>query len=78
MLTDQNPQPLDVVLTQLELNNDHLVMVSTEQLTHKQVQKARKGKRVTSSIQAKITRALNAAIGEAKYTRKDLFNVSSI
>jgi len=53
---------LDKVLEQYSLKNDDLVQASVEQLTHKQVQKARKGQRVTPNIQGKITRALNAVV----------------
>ena len=71
-------QPLDALLQQLEIGNHELVEASTEQLTHKQVQKARKGRRLTSNLQRKITRALNAACRlrerEGNYGPGDLFN----
>ena len=35
---------------------------STEQLSHKQVQKARKGRQLTLQLMQKVTRALNVAI----------------
>jgi len=57
---DLGPQPLDAILDEICLNNHQLVALSTEQLTHKQVQKARKGKRISVNIQRKILRALNA------------------
>lgn len=57
---DLGLQPLDALLDEIGLNNHQLVALSTEQLTHKQVQKARKGKRVSVNIQRKILRALNA------------------
>jgi len=65
--------PLDDVLKSLSLRNDDLVQASDEQLTHKQVQKARKGRRVTLNIKGKIVRALNAVVEEGRYTAKDLF-----
>lgn len=57
---DLGPQPLDALLGELGLDNHQLVALSTEQLTHKQVQKARKGRRLSANIQGKILRALNA------------------
>ena len=71
---DHGPQPLDALLTSLEYTNDDLVKSSSEQLTHKQVQKARRGKPVTANIKGKITRALNTFAGEERFTEKDLFN----
>jgi hypothetical protein len=69
------PQPLDRILDELGLANSVLVEASTEQLTHKQVQKGRKGRRLTPNIQHKIVNALNAAAdGERKYAIGDLFN----
>ena len=67
-------QPLDQILEKYSLKNDDLVKTSSEQLTHKQVQKARGGKEVTPNIKGKITRALNAAVDNAEYTEDNLFN----
>ena len=44
---DLGLQPLDKMMDEWGLDNHQLVEVSTEQLTHKQVQKARKGRRLT-------------------------------
>ncbi len=66
-------QPLDAMMESRSLQNDDLVQVSGEQLTHKQVLKARKGKFVTSNIKGKIVRAFNAVIEGGNYTQKDLF-----
>lgn len=75
------PQPLDRLLEDLGLNNHELVAASTEQLTHKMVAKARKGRRLSRNIQMKVVRALNAAVKakvpgeEARaYLVEDLFN----
>jgi len=67
-------QPLDEVMTNLELKAEDLVKCSTEQLTFKQVKKAREGIRVTSNIRQKIRNALNGCVGEEKFTLKDLFS----
>ena len=68
-------QPLDEILNKLELTNRDLVAASTEQLTHKQVQKSRNGRRVTPNIQQKILRALNGLSpdGGKQFTLPDLF-----
>ncbi|HRQ90739.1 MAG TPA: hypothetical protein PLA50_18245 [Bacteroidia bacterium] len=77
---DLGPQPLDALLESLGLDNHALVSASTEQLTHKQVQKARKGRYVTLNIQRKVLKALQAAVpkGEGEEPRQfkieDLFN----
>ena len=44
---DLGLQPLDKMMNEWAIDNHQLVEVSTEQLTHKQVQKARKGRRLT-------------------------------
>ena len=66
-------QPLHQVLEDLELQNHDLVVASSEGLTHKQVNKGRKGRRVTHNIQDKITTALSAA-ADKEFRVKDLFN----
>jgi hypothetical protein len=77
---DFGPQPLDALLSELGLENHALVAASTEQLTHKQVQKARKGRYVTGNIQRKILKAVNAAVpagedgAKAVYVLGQLFN----
>jgi hypothetical protein len=77
MPQDHVVQPLDQIMESRCLKNDDLVSASIEQLTHKQVQKVRKGRRVTSNIQGKIIRALNAAVENGAYTQKDLFDFSA-
>ncbi len=70
-------QPLDALLETFEYVNGDLVGASTEQLTHKQVQKARKGRRVTANIQKKILHALRTMRKDhedEKYQVSDLFN----
>lgn len=70
-------QPLDGVMTRLGLSNHALVSASTCQLTHKTVQKGRKGRRLTESAQQKILTALLAAKPGEKFSLQDLFNYSS-
>lgn len=71
---DLGVQPLDGLLAELGLRNADLVRASTDQLTHKQVARGRKGRRLTRNIQEKILRALNAAGGERRFRLEDLFN----
>lgn len=61
---DLGPQPLDRVMERLGLDNHDLVSASTEPLTHKMVQKGRKGRRLTPRIQCRILRALNRVLAE--------------
>nr|WP_193211813.1 hypothetical protein [Luteolibacter marinus] len=44
------------------LSNHDLVDASPEQLTHKQVQRARNGRRLTLAMMMKVSRTLNIAI----------------
>ena len=75
---DLGIQPVDALLTELGLGNHELVEASTEQLTHKQVQKARKGRRLTKNLQMKVKNAVEGALrarGETRsFTLVDLFN----
>ncbi|MEM6278840.1 MAG: hypothetical protein AAF733_05130 [Verrucomicrobiota bacterium] len=75
---DLGVQPLDAILREMGLENRDLVLASTEQLTHKQVQKARKGRRVSSNIQGKIRRALERVVAgrgeERSFALSELFN----
>lgn len=59
---DLGTQPLDKLLNDWGLSNHHLVEISTEQLTHKQVQRARQGRRLTLKMMMKVTRAFNVTI----------------
>jgi len=65
-------QPLDALMNELELKNHDLVEASTDGLTHKQVQKGRKGRRLTRNIQDKIATALSAT-AEKSYSVPELF-----
>ena len=55
-------QRIDSIMQYWGLDNHDLVSVSTEQLTHKQVQKARMGRELTLKMMQKVARALNVAI----------------
>ncbi len=81
---DHGPQPLDGLMTRWGLTNHQLVQSSIEQLNHKQVQKARKGRQLSLHLMLKLTGTLNAAIlarlpkqaraGFTPYLHKHLFN----
>lgn len=66
-------QPLDRVMEERGLKNHELVAASKDGLTHKQVQKGRKGRRLTRNVQDKIVEALSVSTGEV-YKLGQLFN----
>jgi hypothetical protein len=65
-------QPIAQRLVELGLRPHDLVAASTEQLTHKMVTRACKGRWLTRHTQCKVRDALNRAVG-ANYTLGDLF-----
>jgi hypothetical protein len=72
---DMGVQPLDALLAQLGITNHAVVAASGEQLTHKVVQKGRRGRQLTRRAQDKIMRALTKAAGPgANFTRDQLFS----
>lgn len=66
-------QPLVEVMSRHGLKPQDLVEASTEQLTHKMVARACKGRRLTPKAKAKVGAALSAAAGEV-VRASDLFN----
>jgi hypothetical protein len=72
--TERNlgPQPIAEVMASHGLKAHDLVAASAEQLTHKMVSRACKGRRLTPNVQTKVLRAVNAATGK-NYTLGDLF-----
>lgn len=83
---DFGDQPLLLLLERWGLTNHDLVAVSPEQLTHKQVQRAGHGRKLTLKMKQKLSRTLNFAVwgrltdDERKkfveYFPKHLFNYS--
>ncbi|MGI6300552.1 MAG: hypothetical protein ACOX52_05785 [Verrucomicrobiota bacterium] len=69
---DVGPQPLDDLMDHANISNADLVQASTAQLTHKQIQKARKGRRITLNIQDKILHAL-CTHTKQQFVRDQLF-----
>lgn len=74
MDTERNlgPQPIAGLLERHALTPNDLVRASTQQLTHKMVARAVKGRRLTANTMGKVLDALNAASG-GTYARGDLF-----
>lgn len=72
-------QPLDGIMTEAGLDNHALVEASTEPMTHKAVQRARKGRRLTPHMKRRMAAALNEALNklgtppETPWTPKTLF-----
>lgn len=66
-------QPIARIMGELQLRPHDLVAASTQQITHKMVARACKGRRLTPHVQIKILDALNAA-AEGSYALRDLFN----
>jgi len=72
---DVGVQPLDAIMTEKEIKNHDLVAAMPPGfINHKQVQKARKGRRLTVHMQEKILEALNAFSDPVSYEFSDIFN----
>jgi len=73
-------QPLDAVMAELAVTNHELVEKCGEGLTHKAMNRARKGRRMTARMKLRITQTLNALLKkreaglEKEYRVRDLFN----
>ena len=70
---DLGEQPLARIMGERGLKPHDLVAASGEQLTHKMVSRACRGRRLTPHVQEKVLRALNRAAG-GNFSRGDLFN----
>lgn len=70
---DLGEQPLAKIMAEHGFKSHDLVSNSTEQITHKMVGRAVKGRRLNLKIQYRILNALNKAAGK-QYVLKDLFN----
>lgn len=67
---DNGLQPLDAILTELTISNHDLVAACSEPLTHKAVQRARKGRRLTPKMKVRITEALNGLLRDRTLDRQ--------
>lgn len=70
---DLGLQPVAKLMAEYGLKPNDLVSSSTDQLTHKMIGRAVKGRRLTPNIQRKVLNALNKAAGK-QYQLKDLFS----
>lgn len=69
---EYGPQPIAELLEKHNLKAHDLVAASTEQITHKMVSRACKGRKLSRRVQFKLVNALNTA-AEQNYTLKDCF-----
>ncbi len=67
------PQPIAKIMEEAKLKAHDLYVASTQQITHKMVTRACKGRKLTHKVQLKVRNALNAATGK-EYSLGDLFN----
>ena len=65
-------QPIIELLEKHNLTHHDLVTASTEQITHKMVTRACKGRKLSRRVQMKLVKALNTAT-EQTYMLKDVF-----
>lgn len=70
---DLGQQPIALLMEQSGLKATDLVDASSEQITHKMVSRAIKGRRLTANTMGKVHRALDKATGST-HQRSDLFN----
>lgn len=70
---DLGEQPIAKIMIELGFKPHDLVSNSTEQITHKMVARAAKGRRLNLKIQYRLLNALNKVSGK-QYVLKDLFN----
>jgi len=72
-------QPLDALMTEHSLGNHDIVSACDEPLTHKAVQRGRKGRRLTTHMQRRIAAAMNKTMKlqgkamESEWKISDLF-----
>lgn len=71
-------QPLDALMLEREIGNHAVVAATKEPLTHKAVQRARKGRKLTKHTQRRVVDAFNALVkanGEERvFKLEELFN----
>lgn len=69
---EYGPQPIAALMEKHGLKAHDLVAASTEQITHKMVSRACKGRKLSRRVQLKLVNALNNAT-EQQYKLRDLF-----
>jgi len=65
-------QPIARIMADHGLKAQDLVAISTEQITHKMVSRACKGRRLTPNVKSKIRHALNSS-ADKTYSLEELF-----
>ena len=65
-------QPIARIMLDQGLKAPDFVSISTDQITHKMVSRACKGRRLTPKVQSKIRQALNDFTGK-EYSKEELF-----
>lgn len=73
IVRDLGSQPICEILEKHGLKAHDLVAASTEQITHKMVARACKGRRLSPRVKLKILNALNNAC-EIEHKLSDIFN----
>jgi hypothetical protein len=69
---DYGPQPIAELMAKHNIKPHDLVAASTEQITHKMVSRACKGRKLSRRVQFKLVHAINTA-AEQNFTLKDCF-----
>jgi hypothetical protein len=67
------PQPITDIMARHNLKPHDLVAALKQQLTHKMIARACKGRKLTDNSKSKVLNALNIA-AKRNYTLSDLFN----
>ena len=70
---DLGEQPIAGIMKNHSLTAHDLVANSTDQITHKRISRACKGRRLTPHVKLKILDAVNRTTGKT-YAIRDLFN----
>jgi hypothetical protein len=73
IIRDLGEQPITGIMALHGLKPHDIVAASTEQITHKMISRAVKGRRLTPNVQRKILNAVNVA-AKKKYSLKDIFS----
>lgn len=73
VILNLGPQPILQIMTEQGLKPHDLVAASGENLTHKMVSRACKGRRLTRNTKSKVLNAMNK-LSKTAYSESDLFN----
>lgn len=65
-------QPLDALMERHGFSNTDVVKAATVPVTHKMIQKARHGRRLSRKVQNKVCQAFNAALVASRPPEEDL------